>query len=357
VISTAFGELLQDLGPSLLDLAGASVIGPYVLLLAVAVAAGGVVATFTGWAIRRKAYPAIVRNRLIQSGSTVGTQIAFGLTGAGALGLFFGTIIGSAAGSTGLARTAWRADAAVLRRVRWHDVRAVASRYRRFPIYSAPSAFINAVGLEAPLLLMTALFGTTVGGFFALSQRILGAPVVLISNAIGQVYFGEAARLAREPSDELRRLFVRTTRNLVLLGALPCLAAIVLAPWVFGTVFGAAWSEAGWYIAILAPWSYVQVVAISTSSTLDVLERQDLHLVRELLRVGLLVGAILLAGSLDLDAIQALVLLSASGCIMYLLYILMSWRAITGRQVVTGPLAGADVADLLVHGSAEGPGE
>jgi O-antigen/teichoic acid export membrane protein len=132
---------------------------------------------------------------------------------------------------------------------------------------------------------------------------------------------------------------------------------MLLAPWLFGAVFGADWTEAGWYIAILAPWSYLQVVAISTSSTLDVLERQDLHLVRELLRVGILVGSIAIAAALQLTAIQALILLSAGGCAMYGLYILMSWRAITERRGVIGPHGGPEVAELLVHGSAEGPAE
>ena len=81
------------------------------------------------------------------------------------------------------------------------------------PDLSAPSAFLNTFGIEAPVLLIVALYGTAVGGQFALAQRVMAIPVTLMAMAVGQVFFAEAARMARDQPMDLPTLFWRTSRT------------------------------------------------------------------------------------------------------------------------------------------------
>jgi len=57
----------------------------------------------------------------------------------------------------------------------------------------------------------------------------------------------------------------------------PFVLIALLAPILAGLVFGDAWRETGFFVAVLAPMFYLQLVTSPTGGTLDVLERQDMH--------------------------------------------------------------------------------
>lgn len=329
--SCTAGLALWLAGGSLLALLGASQLGPWVLLIAVGQLGAGVVLAFTGLAIRTKRFSDIAVNRLTQSGTMVCVQVGFGLSGLGPLGLLLGSVAGNLAGSGRLARAAWRAYAPVFRTVTWVGVKFAAGRYRRFPIFSSGSALLNSVGEQAPLLLLVGIFGTTVGGQYALAQRVSALPVSLVAAAVAQVFVAETARLAREEPSALRGMFGRTTRTLALIAIGPFALLALLAPILAGVVFGDAWRDAGFFVAILVPMFYLQLLTSPTGGTLDVLERQDLHLVREILRLVFVGGAAILAAVADVSPLVAVGLFSLAGCLTYTTYGLASWRAITSH--------------------------
>jgi len=335
-ISLGTVPILWLAGPWILDAIGASALSPVVLLLPLGVLAGGFLAAFTGWMIRTKSYSEIAANRLTQSGTVVVAQVGLGLVGAGAPGLLVGTVAGGFAGSSRLFRAAWRKSHASFRTVSRHGIWTAATRFRRFPIFSAPSVALNIVGLEIPLIWMVAHYGADTGGQFALAQRVVALPVSVLAAAVGQVFFAEAARLNPERPAELRPLFIRTTRTLVLTAIGPFALGAIASLFLFGIIFGQAWSDAGLYVAILAPMYFLQFVTWPTGGTLDVLERQDLHLLREIGRLAFVGGAVVAATALDLSATAAVVAMSVAGCVTNILYGYISWRAIGGHRTRPG---------------------
>lgn len=345
-VTAATAALLAIAGSALLALAGAAPLSPYSVLLALGVFGGGVVATFTGWAVRTKSYSEIAANKVTQGGTLVAAQVGLGILGVGAFGLLVGVVAGSIAGASRLAWVAWRGHAAAFGRVSRTGVLSAATRYRRFPILSGPSALLNTFGLELPVLLVVAFFGAATGGQYALAQRAIGLPAILVGSAIAQVYFAEGARRARQRPEELRGLFWRTSRSLALTALGPFTFVALSAPLLFGLVFGDNWREAGVYVAILAPMSYLQFVTNPTGATLDILERQDLHLIREVVRLGLLVGAVLAASALHLTPVGAIGALSLAGCLTYSLYGVISWWAIAAHRTSAGGALSAE-ADLM----------
>jgi hypothetical protein len=85
---------------------------------------------------------------------------------------------------------------------------------------------------------------------------------------------------------------------------------------------------AGTYIQILSPMFLAQAVASPTGGMLDVLERQDLHLSREVGRIVILLSAAALVYFLRLPAIGAVAAVSVAGTLCY------SWYATTGYLAV-----------------------
>jgi O-antigen/teichoic acid export membrane protein len=327
-LSILVGIVLWTAGEPLVGLVGASVLRPYVLLIMLGQAGGGVALAFTNWAIRTRAFSEIAATDLTQSATQAVAQVGLGLAHMGAIGLFVGAIAGIFTAATRLSRAAWHTHASAFRGVSWSGIRFAASRYRRFPIFSSGSALINGLGEQAPLLLLVAIYGTSVGGHFALAVRVSALPVSLIAGAVSQVYVSETARLAREDPAGLRAVFGRTIRSLALAAIGPFALLAVVAPLLAGPVFGGAWAIAGVYVALLVPMYYLQLVTSPTGGTLDVLERQDLHLTREVLRLCFVGVAALAADALHLTPVVAVGVFGVAGCLTYTVYGLASWQAI-----------------------------
>jgi O-antigen/teichoic acid export membrane protein len=273
-----------------------------------------------------------------QSVTQAGLQVAFGLVGLSVAGLLGGWVVGAVVGVLILGYTAWRSGRAAFAEVSLRRMWEVGTRYRRFALLTTPSVLMNTIGLRAPLLVLIAIYGSGVGGLYALAERVAILPVTLAAAAVGQVYYAHAAPLARRQDDALKDLFIRTTRTLALYAIVPMVLVAVLAPTLFGLIFGEDWVEAGVYSAILAPWFYVILITNPTGRTLDVLERQDLHLTRESIRLGVLGLTVLLVLLVQPAPIGAVLLLSIAGCTTYSIYGYISWRAIVSDR----PRRGAD---------------
>jgi O-antigen/teichoic acid export membrane protein len=156
--------------------------------------------------------------------------------------------------------------------------------------------------------------------------------------AMAQVYDSEAAALRRNagesgPARPMRRLMWKTIKTASLLG-LPILAMAAAAPWVFPLVFGADWAEAGAYAVPFGLMSYISFAFIPVGGTVDVLERQDLHLVREGVRLVLMAGALGSSVVLGMEPQSAMWLLAAAGSAGYLFYGLVSVYAIRTAATV-----------------------
>ena len=330
-LATAVGLWL--FGSWLLALLGAPVLAPYVLLFAVTQFGIGINAALVNWAVRATDYSTIGVNRLTGAAVLAPVQIGLGFIGLGAPGLLLGAAAGTFAGSTRLARRAWHAHGPAFRGISWAGMLNEGQRYRRFPIFSSGSALIAALGTRAPLLLLVAFYGAAVGGQYFLAERLLYLPLTLVAGAVGQVFNAESARLIRgQQPRELRALFERTTWSLARMAIGPALLIAIAAPLVTAPVFGEDWRDAGWYIAILIPMFYLSFVTTATGNVLYVVERQPLQLVREITRVVLLGGSVLVAAILDLPPVTTIAVLSVAGCITYVLYGLISWWALANYR-------------------------
>lgn len=342
-MSVLAGIVLWLAAPWLFGLFGAGVLVPYVWIMSLAQIGGGIVSAFTNWAVRTKSFSDIAASRLAQSVGLVCAQAGLGAAGAGPAGLLIGDAVGRISGSSRLVRSAWRSHSSAFRLVSKAGVRAAAKRYRRFPIFSSGSALLTTLSVQAPVLLLVAAYGTSTGGQFILAVRICAIPLSLIADAVGQVFVAEAAGLVRDDPAELRALFRRTTSTLARAAIGPAVVVMLLAPLLTGLVFGSEWSQGGLFVAVLVPSYYLAFVIGSTGDLLFVLERQDLHLAREVLRFLLMGGAVPLASLLGMSVLEAVALLSAAGVLNYSLYGLVTWRAVRTSTALATPATTGDV--------------
>lgn len=276
-------------------------LGRYLWLLPLSLAGASAYRALSFWAVRKGDYRRIARTRITQSAAQVISQVGFGLGGVGTIGLLVGDAIGRTGGSGTLVLSAIRRDGGTLRRVSRRGISAVAARFKRFPLLSSWSVLLNNAGQNLPTIFIAAFFGPLEAGFFALGQRVIAMPMRTIGQSVAQVYIGKASELARHDARRLHLLFLRTTRKLLWTGAIPIAAIALTAHIAFPVVFGDQWREAGVYVQYLAISYVLQFVAVPVSQTLNVIERQDLQLWWDIVRLLLVVGSFLAGAYLGLS--------------------------------------------------------
>lgn len=312
---------------------------PYLWLLPVGLLGAGLYQVLNYWAIRKQAFGQIAKTKLSQGVGQVVLQVGLGFFKWGPLGLLLGDLAGRIGGSGTLARMVWKEDKHLLQRVSWTGIRRVASRYRKFPLISSGSALLNSAGLQLPALLLAAFYGAQVAGWFAVGQRVLGAPFALVRQAVAQVYLGEAAKLAHQNPPELARQFKKTAQRLFVVGAPPLALIALLGPLLFEIVFGTGWRESGLYLQLLAPMVLMGFVASPLSQTLNLLERQDLQFGWDTARLLLVVGGLWLCSRLGGSARTALLVYSIAMVIAYAALLILSFRVICSKRVLHAPEA------------------
>lgn len=306
-------------------------LNPYLWIVPLGMCGAGVYQALNFWALRLKAYRRVSATNVTQVFTQLAAQIGIGVFHSGPLGLLLGDAIGRGGGSLSLANLSWRESWNEVRKVRFQAIWTSALRYRNFPLFSAGAALLGAAsGALAPLLIAQ-FYGLKILGWYAIGDRVLGVPTILIGKAVSQVYSVEAAGRNLSDPVALQSLFVRSVKRLLLLGIVPFFIFVIFAPALFGFVFGPAWREAGVYARLLATTQYIAFIVWPLSPTLNLLERQSLQLAWDSGRLLLAVGSLFLAHRLGYSARGAIAAFGVAMGIGYAAYLFISYRAISER--------------------------
>ncbi len=306
------------------DLLGTPALAGLWWLVPVTVAAWGAYAVFSEWMIRDRSYGALGRRNVMQGAGQVTTQIGLGLLGVRPAGLLLGLAVGRLMGIGGLL-----SKGGLLRQPRptLAAMRAALVRYRRFPLIASWSRLLNTAGLDAPLLVISAMYGDARAGLLGLTVRVVGGPAAVIGQAMYQVFTGESSARVRDPTAPLASWIRGRVVRLLAIGLVPTLVLIAFGPVIFGVVFGPEWTEAGQFGQILAV-SYLAGFAITPiSQTLFLLERQGRQLAWDVSRLVLTVGGVVACGVLGASMTTAVTVLAASHVASYALLYFLSINA------------------------------
>lgn len=219
---------------------------------------------------RQKQYRPIATSKLAQALGMGGISLLLGYLGWGSMGLVWGFVAGQVLVLLVLIygylahdtfNNLWQSRSLTT---------LAASTYAHFPRWSTWSSLLNNISKQAPVYMLQYFFGSGVVGQFSMSNRVLGTPVLLVSQSYGQIFYQHAAQKEHEAPQELLPLVVKTVRNLLLLGFVPILILALAGPQLFAWVFGPEWLEAGVFTSYLSPWMWLLLAVMPVSMMLDV---------------------------------------------------------------------------------------
>ncbi len=252
------------------------------VLMALALVLTGIFSTLRYWMIRRGKFPLISQATVLQQGTRVLSQAAFGLLGSSVIGLLAGELAGRAMGIGRMFRDALPRFRSDLAGIRVSELRELLVRHRKFPQFSLPSSIVDAAGVNLIVPLIVLQYGSAGGGQFALVSRVMSIPLLLIATSVADVFHSRLAERAREHPLSCSSLFWRTGGGLLLIGIIPAVTVLLFGQRLFAVVFGPTWTMAGALAAAMVPWFLAQFIVSPLSRLVLVLEGQELKLIYDI---------------------------------------------------------------------------
>lgn len=226
---------------------------------------------------RKKEYKTISISKVTQNSVNSLSSFGFGLLKFNVGGLIYGLLLGQFCSFLVFLKKIKLSLFFKKENFRLSELKALSREHKEFPLYSLPTAILDAFSLQLPIILITHFFGTEEVGHYSFAMRVLTLPITLIGASVGQVFYQKISSVVNENGDA-KRLIKKTWLNLMLIGAVPLLILLLGAPEIFSFVFGGKWYMAGTVAMIMSPMLFCMFVSAPTSSAYLVFKLQKFAL-------------------------------------------------------------------------------
>lgn len=304
----------------------------YIYLLPIGLFFAGFYNILLQWALRTKNFKKITHTKISQGIGLNLSQTILGKLLVGPMGLLVGHIIGKSAGLYTLSKKLYQTEKNSFGSISINKMRWAAKRYVQFPLYTMPSQFLSTVGVELPVFIIIAVYGSTTVGQYGLANLIVNIPVALIGTAIGDVFYAEAAKNGREQPKNLLKLSNKLIKRLLLLGLFPTIILVIGAPFLFSFIFGERWYAAGQFAQIIALLAYVRLVLTPVSRVFLVFEKHLMAFSLNLIRVTIVLLTFGLAYYLEVNPYWAIGYYTIGMSLVYLITYIYA-QAIIRKQI------------------------
>lgn len=288
----------------------------------------GVTHTWQAWAAAEGNYRGLSWIRISQAFVVTVTQIAAGLISPTAFGMMLGHVLGTAAG-IGLAMYFMPINPFFIggKAKFWVSLKAFWLNQRRFPMLALPADAINAASGQLPFLLIASRFGAEASGLFALTIRVLGAPIGLLGAAVLDVFKRSAASSYRDKG-HCKDEYARTFWLLAAGGGVLAIGVMVVAERLFVIAFGEPWRQAGIIAIWLMPMFALRFVASPLSYVFYIAGKQQVDLGWQCALLAMTLASFVLPSSFE----ESIKFYSAGYSLLYVVYAILSYHYSKGKQ-------------------------
>jgi O-antigen/teichoic acid export membrane protein len=204
-------------------------------------------------------------------------------------------------------------------------IRQIAFRYKKFPLINSTSVFLNTLLNELPVFFIVKYFSLEMVGLYMLANRLVILPMNLIGTSVNKVYFQTASDTYNHNPRKLMDTYIQTVKRLSMIGLLPLIIIIFLAPFFIQLIFGQEWAFTGTIMQILAIGMFLKFITSPISTTFTILNKQEIGLYVTVVSLIFRFGAMYY---FRLDISHMFWALTISSVLYYFFYNLLIYRMI-----------------------------
>ncbi|WP_298665218.1 oligosaccharide flippase family protein [uncultured Methanofollis sp.] len=310
--STVSGAVLIIFAESIAATLSFPALAGYIGLIPILVFLNGLFFILNYWLSRREKFGTVAGGRVANSLVNKGVQIGAGIGVASPLGLIAGAVTGYLSANL-IMLFEVRKDLALFSSVTLTRVKALAFRYRKFPIFTSWSTAANEISRQISPIFLAFFFTPTVVGLYSLAYQVVSLPLSLVGTAVSQVFFQKVSEV-RKQTGNIGPIVEEVHRRLVTISIFPMLLLLIIGEELFVFFLGAQWYDAGFYVKLLVPWLFFMFVSSPLTAIFNVLEKQGAGLAFELVLLASR-AVTLTIGGMSGDPVIAILLFSLTGAL------------------------------------------
>ena len=231
----------------------------------------GVTTALNYFNVRHEKYRAISGANIIRVSVMIAAQVVLFYLGAGYWGMIVGQFLSYFFGNFRMAMTLKGRIHRYMFRLPF--LKKVARENSAYPKYMLPSALANSFSLSMMGLFIPMQFGTVMNGYYSQINRLLGAPLVLVSNAVSQVFL-KGASADKHNGEKLSHTFSTVAKWLAILSVIPFGILFIWGDPIIPWFLSSAWKPVPHYLKYLIPLFMVRFVVTPLTSSAVALGRQ-----------------------------------------------------------------------------------
>lgn len=275
------------------------------------------------YSTRYRDFSTIAKVTLAQKTIGASAKIILGLLRFNVIGLLIGNILAESGGLSIYIRAYWKKLKGLTHNVTWGKIAFVLKRYIDFPLYRVPSQILLSAAGSLPILYFAWHFGSDTTGQISLAITMLSIPVNIVCISVGKAFYGEIASIGRKNRSEISALTLRIMSRLLVISIVPFALIICFGPWIFHTLFGPEWSQAGTFARYLCFYLIFRFVYSPVSDGIfNVFERQKLVFWLEVSRISIVLSSLLIAYISDWSAPATVIIYSLALTVQYILSVI-----------------------------------
>lgn len=197
-------------------------------------------------------------------------------------------------------------------------IRKAAFEHKDFAIYRLPQSMLNAAAVGLPVILLTNYYGSSAAGYYSLTTLILGAPVLLLGQSVGEVFYPKITNAIRQQASNSLQLVIKATLALGGVAIIPFGTVMLFGPDLFAFAFGEQWKTAGEYAQWIAPWLACVLATRGILAAFPILNLQSYLLVQEVFSIILRSLALIVGLKYYQSDLIAIALFSVVGIMLML---------------------------------------
>lgn len=199
-----------------------------------------------------------------------------------------------------------------------------ARKYKKFPTINTANVFLNTVSMNLPMFVLSKQYSFEVVGIFMIANRLLDMPISLISGSLSQVYTKFAADDYKRSAFKLKVRYLQTLKKLCFASGVFLVIITLISLVGVEVLLGDGWEQVNTILIVLMFSKVFQLMNSPLSSTLTIVNKQELGLV--LILSSLLIRYLSL--NVGGDFITNLICYSISTSTFYILFNLLMYKSI-----------------------------
>lgn len=170
-------------------------------------------------------------------------------------------------------------------------LKANAKKHYYFPRYQSLTVLSNAISQNLPVFLLAGLYSVEIAGLYALTVRVLKAPINLIGASTKEVYYQRASKMYIS-KENIYPLYIKTTKSLIKLFIAPLFLVLFFGEELYGFAFGDNWKTSGALSQILVFWYFFGFINAPSIATFSIISKQNIQMATEIFTLAMCLLAI-----------------------------------------------------------------